>query len=95
MEYGFVEILQLIGGLGVFLFGMKQMSDALTELAGDRMRSILATMTSNRFRGLLTGFLIDQNCTLVYGHIPGQLLGCQKACPKKKTHGKTTGLQTA
>ncbi len=50
--------MQLIGALGVFLFGMKQMSDALTELAGDRMRSILATMTSNRFRGVLTGFLI-------------------------------------
>lgn len=58
MAYGFVEILQLIGALGVFLFGMKQMSDALTDLAGDRMRSILATMTSNRFRGVLTGFLI-------------------------------------
>ncbi|MEJ2584274.1 MAG: Na/Pi cotransporter family protein [Robiginitalea sp.] len=58
MDYGFVEILQLIGALGVFLFGMKQMSDALTELAGDRMRSILATMTSNRFKGVLTGFLI-------------------------------------
>ena len=58
MDYGFVEILQLIGGLGVFLFGMKQMSTALTELAGSRMRSILATLTSNRFRGILTGFLI-------------------------------------
>ena len=58
MAYGVVEILQLIGALGVFLFGMKQMSDALTDLAGDRMRSILATMTSNRFRGVLTGFLI-------------------------------------
>ena len=58
MNYGWLEILQLIGGLGVFLFGMKQMSDALSELAGDRMRSILATMTSNRFRGILTGFVI-------------------------------------
>ncbi len=58
MEYGFVEILQLIGALGVFLFGMKQMSDSLTEVAGDRMRAILATMTSNRFRGVMTGFLI-------------------------------------
>ena len=58
MDYGFVDILQLIGALGVFLFGMKQMSDALTDLAGDRMRAILASMTSNRFRGVLTGFLI-------------------------------------
>jgi len=58
LDYGLIDILQLIGALGVFLFGMKQMSDALTNLAGDRMRSILATMTSNRFRGVLTGFLI-------------------------------------
>ncbi len=58
MDYGFADILQLIGALGVFLFGMKQMSDALTNLAGDRMRSILASMTSNRLRGVLTGFLI-------------------------------------
>ncbi len=58
MDYGFYEILQLIGALGVFLFGMKVMSDALLKLAGNRMRSILATMTSNRFLGILTGFFI-------------------------------------
>lgn len=58
MEYGFYEILQLIGALGVFLFGMKVMSDALLKLAGNKMRSILATMTSNRFLGILTGFFI-------------------------------------
>lgn len=58
MQYGFVEILQLIGSLGLFLFGMKVMSDALLKLAGNRMRSILATMTSNRVFGIFTGFLI-------------------------------------
>jgi len=58
MDYGFIEILQLIGALGLFLFGMKVMSDALMNLAGKRMRSILATMTSNRFLGISTGFLI-------------------------------------
>jgi len=58
MEYGFVEILQLLGALGVFLFGMKVMSDALLKLAGNKMRSILATMTSNRVFGITTGFLI-------------------------------------
>ncbi|MGB5402347.1 MAG: Na/Pi cotransporter family protein, partial [Robiginitalea sp.] len=49
---------QLVGALGLFLFGMKAMSDALTKLAGDRMRAILAGLTSNRFLGVLTGFLI-------------------------------------
>lgn len=58
MEYGFADILSLLGALGLFLFGMKVMSDALMSLAGKRMRSILATMTSNRFLGVSTGFLI-------------------------------------
>jgi phosphate:Na+ symporter len=58
MQYGFTEILQLIGALGVFLFGMKVMSDALLLLAGNKMRSILARMTSNRVFGIGTGFLI-------------------------------------
>jgi phosphate:Na+ symporter len=58
MQYGFTDILQLIGALGVFLFGMKVMSDALLKLAGNKMRSILATMTSNRVLGITTGFLI-------------------------------------
>lgn len=58
MQYGFTDILQLIGSLGLFLFGMKVMSDALLQLAGRKMRSILATMTSNRFLGVFTGFSI-------------------------------------
>ena len=58
MEYGLTNILQLLGALGLFLFGMKVMSDALMKLAGNKMRSILATMTSNRVLGISTGFLI-------------------------------------
>ncbi len=58
MQFGFIDILQLLGALGLFLFGMKVMSDALLELAGNRMRSVLAGMTSNRWKGIATGFLI-------------------------------------
>ena len=58
MHYGFTDVLQLLGALGVFLFGMKVMSDALLNLAGNKMRSILASMTSNRVLGIFTGFLI-------------------------------------
>ena len=58
MEYGFTDILTLLGALGLFLYGMKVMSDALLELAGDRMRSILSTTTSNRYFAVLTGFTI-------------------------------------
>ncbi len=58
MEYGFLEILRLIGSLGLFLFGMRFMSEALVNLAGSRLRGILASMTHNRFLGVSTGFLI-------------------------------------
>lgn len=58
MNYGITDFLTLLGALGLFLYGMKVMSDALIELAGDRMRSILATTTSNRFLAVLTGFSI-------------------------------------
>jgi phosphate:Na+ symporter len=58
MEYGIGDVLTLLGSLGLFLYGMKVMSDALMEVAGDKMRNILATMTSNRVFAVLTGFLI-------------------------------------
>lgn len=58
MNYGFADFLTLLGALGLFLYGMKVMSDALIELAGDRMRSLLAGATSNRFLAVLTGFSI-------------------------------------
>ncbi|MCW8826480.1 MAG: Na/Pi symporter, partial [Gammaproteobacteria bacterium] len=58
MDYGFTDILSLLGSLGFFLYGMKVMSDSLMKLAGDNMRNILATTTSNRFYAILTGFVI-------------------------------------
>ncbi len=58
MNYGFFDVLTLLGSLGLFLYGMKVMSDALMELAGDRMRNILASATSNRLFAVLTGFTI-------------------------------------
>jgi phosphate:Na+ symporter len=58
MEYGIVEVLTLLGSLGIFLFGMKLMSESLQKVAGEKMRSILAAMTSTRLKGIFTGFLI-------------------------------------
>ncbi len=58
MNYGITDILTLIGSLGLFLYGMKLMSEALQKVAGDKMRSILAAMTSNRVKGVFTGVLI-------------------------------------
>lgn len=58
MQYSFFDFLKLIGSLTFFLFGMKMMSESLQKVAGDRMRTILGAMTSNRFKGVLTGIII-------------------------------------
>jgi len=58
MNYSFFDFLTLIGALGMFLYGMKVMSEGLQKLAGDKLRSILSIMTTNRFTGVLTGILI-------------------------------------
>lgn len=50
-------ILGLIGGLGLFLYGMKMMSDGLEKAAGAKMRGILEFFTKNRFVGMLVGIL--------------------------------------
>ncbi len=53
-----LNLLSLLGSLGLFLFGMKTMSEGLEKFAGDRLRSILAAMTKNRFMGVLTGIIV-------------------------------------
>ena len=53
-----VNLLSLIGALGLFLFGMKTMSEGLEKFAGDRLRNILAAMTKNRFMGVITGITV-------------------------------------
>lgn len=52
------KVLTLIGALGLFLFGMKLMSEALQKVAGGKMRAILEAMTNNRVKGVLTGVLV-------------------------------------
>lgn len=51
-------IFGLLGGLGLFLFGMKTMSEGLQKVAGDRMRKILAALTNNRVVGTLVGLAV-------------------------------------
>ena len=50
-----LQVLTLIGALGMFLYGMTLMSEGLQKTAGDRLRSFLASMTSNRFKRVMTG----------------------------------------
>ena len=54
----FFQILIIIGALGFFIYGMKVMSDGIQKVAGSKMRNFLSSMTSNRFLGVITGFLI-------------------------------------
>ena len=58
MDYSFLDLLSLLGAVGLFLYGMTVMSEGLQKVAGDRLRNILSAMTRNRFAGLLTGCAI-------------------------------------
>ena len=52
---GILQIFTLLGALGMFLYGMNLMSSGLQKAAGDRLRRLLSAMTSNPFKGVLTG----------------------------------------
>ena len=51
-------ILQLIGGLGLFLYGMEHMSTSMQKIAGPKLKKILASLTNNRVLGILVGIII-------------------------------------
>ena len=57
MDYKLV-IFNTIGGLGLFLFGMRMMSESLQKVAGDRMRTILETVSANRVVACITGTVV-------------------------------------
>ena len=50
-----LNVLSVLGGLAMFLYGMALMSEGLQKSAGDRLRSFMAKMTSNGFKRILTG----------------------------------------
>lgn len=54
--WGIIKLLMLIGALGFFIYGMKVMSEGMQQAAGNRLRSMLGKITSNRVSGVLTGF---------------------------------------
>ncbi|MEH7459500.1 Na/Pi cotransporter family protein [Bacillus sp. JJ1127] len=59
MEFNVQDmIFQFIGGLGIFLFGIKYMGDGLQQAAGDRLRDILDRFTTNPLMGVLAGMLV-------------------------------------
>lgn len=87
MEFSWKEIIfAFIGGLGIFLFGIHTMSNALQSVAGDRMRSILEKGTRNPFRGVLTGTLVtgliqssSATTVLTVGLVNAELLTLRQA----------------
>lgn len=52
------DILGMVGGLALFLYGMRMMGDGLERLAGSKLKSILEKLTRNRFMAMLVGFLL-------------------------------------
>lgn len=56
MTYTFFDFLQLVGALGIFIYGMKIFSEGLQKIAGNRLRRILKGMTTHRAAGVATGF---------------------------------------
>ena len=56
MVYGINDFLSLIGGLAIFIYGMKMMSEGIQKVAGNSLRNILNKITDNKFSGLFVGF---------------------------------------
>ena len=57
MRFGLLQFLLLAGSLGLFIQGMKVMSEGLQKVAGPRIRRVLGAMTRDRARGVFTGFI--------------------------------------
>ncbi len=59
MEHNYVFItFKLLGALGLLIYGMKAMSDALQKMAGPQLRHVLSRITTNRFTGMLSGAFV-------------------------------------
>lgn len=58
MDYSFYDFLMLVGSLGLFLFGMKMMSEGLQKAASKKLKEFLSAMTSHRYAGVLMGMLV-------------------------------------
>ena len=79
-------ILKLLGGLALFLYGMQMMSDGLEKAAGDRLKTILEKLTSNRILGVIVGAVItaiiqssSATTVMVIGFVNARLMTLQQA----------------
>ena len=83
---GIKDILSLFGGLALFLYGMQMMSNGLEAAAGNKMKSILEKLTSNRIKGVLVGAAItaviqssSATTVMVVGFVNSGLMTLQQA----------------
>lgn len=81
-----MNVLNVVGSLGLFLFGMKVMSDGIQKAAGHRLQSVLGFMTGNRFAAVATGVLItgliqssSATTVMVVGFVNAGLLSLRQA----------------
>ncbi len=82
----FFSLLTIFGSLGVFLYGMRLMSEGLRQAAGTRLQSILGYMTANRFAGVASGFVIttvvqssSATTVMVVGFVDAAMLTLRQA----------------
>ncbi len=88
----FTYLMELLGGLALFLYGMQMMSTGLEAAAGNKMKVILEKLTSNRFVGVLVGALItaviqssSATTVMVVGFVNSvNIAGYSKMITKKK-----------
>ena len=66
------DIFLLLGGLGLFLFGMRLMGGGLELAAGAKLRGLLERLTSNRFLALLVGLVVTGIIPVSYTHLPSR-----------------------
>ncbi len=79
-------LLKVLGALGIFIFGMKMMSESILKLSGEKLRAIMGSMTTNRFAGIATGFFItclvqssSATTVMVVSFVHAQLLNLTQA----------------
>ena len=51
-------LFKVVGGLGLFLYGMENMSSGMQKIAGDKLKKILAALTTNRIMAILMGIFV-------------------------------------
>lgn len=84
----FSYLLQLLGGLGLFLYGMKMMGDGLERAAGDKLKNLLDSLTRNRFLAMLTGLIFSAiiqsssaTTVMIVGFVNAGLMNLIQAAP--------------